>query len=214
MKTTIIPVIHYNNSKQLFKNIETCIKFDLYQVFLIDHDMNNENLINEALNIKDIFPNMWVGINLLGVKTKDALSYPKLNLGINGLWSDQSLTEEEVKSNRTFKGQYFGGLAFKYQPQPLDLEYACKEASKATDVATTSGPGTGKAADIKKIENIRKYLGTHPMAIASGVNYENIKQYNDLNVDYVLVATSIIDIINNEEILSENKVEQLLNSLK
>ena len=207
----IIPVIHYNSTTQLLKNIQTCIKYELNNVFLIDHSMKNDNLINEAIFLKQLHKNMWIGINLLGVPTINAISYPDLNL--DGLWSDQSLTEDEI-NNRTFKGLYFGGLAFKYQPQPLDLEYACKVAIKTTDVATTSGPGTGKPADIKKIENIRKYLGNHPMAIASGVNSENIKEYKNLNIDYVLVASSIIGIINNEEIISEVKLEKLLNSIK
>lgn len=206
----IIPVIHYNNTKQLISNITTCGKFGLDSVFLIDHAMDNDNLLENARDMKLQFPKMWIGVNLLGVKTIDAL---QMNLKIDGLWSDQSLTLEEY-SDRTFGGLYFGGLAFKYQPQPIDLEEACKNAILTTDVATTSGPGTGKSATFYKLKTIRVHLGEHPMAIASGVDYTNIKQYDDLGIDYALVASSIIDYTNGEEIISDFKLDRLLNSLK
>ena len=64
-----------------------------------------------------------------------------------------------------------------------------------------------------KFLELRKNLGEHPMAIASGVDYTNIKQYNDLGIDYALVATSIIDYVNREELISDFKLDRLLNSL-
>lgn len=205
----IIPVIHFNSPNQLVSNVRTCDRFGLDSVFLINHSMDSDLLLDNAKNIKILFPNIWVGVNLLGVKTTDAL---QMDTKLDGLWSDQTLTKSEY-SVRTFSGLYFGGLAFKYQPQPTDLEEACKNAIATTDVATTSGPGTGKSATVYKLQTIRTHLGSHPMAIASGVDYTNIKQYNDLGIDYALVATSIIDYVNREELISDFKLDRLLNSL-
>lgn len=206
----IIPVIHYNNNKQLNTNVRTCLKFGINDVFLIDHACDNDNLIDEAKTLKINYPNLWVGINLLGVQTVDALQYNLEN--IDGLWSDQTISIDDF-SKRTFKGLYFGGLAFKYQPQPTDLEEACANAKLTTDIATTSGPGTGKSATFYKLQIIRNFLNDHPMAIASGVDYSNIKQYSDLGINYALVASSIIDRINGEELISDYKLNQLLTSL-
>ena len=52
----------------------------------------------------------------------------------------------------------FTGLAFKYQPQPSDIETACKEAIDATVIPTTSGAGarTGKEANLSKILLVTK----------------------------------------------------------
>lgn len=205
----IIPVIHYVDDEQLYKNVRTCNLYKLHKIFLIDHGMNNANLLNCALFHKKQNPHLWIGLNLLGEKTIDAINEDLP--GIDGLWSDTALTEEEYNSHRVFKGMYFGGLAFKYQPQPTDLEAASIIATKTTDVATTSGPGTGKAASLVKIQNIRKYLGSHPMAIASGVDSTNVKQYKDLGVDYCLVASSII---NNEEIIQYDLLDNLLEAIK
>ena len=48
------------------------------------------------------------------------------------------------------------------------------------------------------------------MAIASGVNSENISDYKRIGVDYCLVASSIID---NYDYIIEDKLKKLLNSL-
>ena len=63
----------------------------------------------------------------------------------DGLWCDQTLSVNDSKT-RKFRGMLFTGLAFKYQPQPSDIETACKEAIDATVIPTTSGAGTGKEA--------------------------------------------------------------------
>ena len=58
------------------------------------------------------------------------------------------------------------------------------------DVITTSGPGTGQAAEPAKIAAIRAGAGDHPMALASGVTPENVDDYLPW-VDAYLVATGI-----------------------
>ena len=204
----IIPVIHYQSKTQLETNIQLCLDNNISQFFLIDHDLDNYNLINKAFEMKAKY-NVWIGVNLLGVKTKDAISFNDID-GLDGLWCDTTLDLENTKKYRTFKGQYFGSLAFKYQPQPVDLEEASIESSLCTDVSTTSGPGTGKAATNYKISKIREYLKNHQMAIASGVNSENISDYKRIGVDYCLVASSIID---NYDYIIEDKLKKLLNSL-
>ncbi len=209
MKTEIIPVIHKLSDEQVKINIETCLSCGIQKVFLIDHSGSysdvHERLIQNAIDIKSQYQ-IWIGVNLLGKSTGDALS---LDIPIDGLWTDASITALQAKECRKFKGEFFGGLAFKYQPQPTDLETACKEAILATDIATTSGPGTGKAATITKIKQLRSYLGDHPMAIASGVSVDNIESYKGL-VNYLLVASSITS--PGEQII-ESKLKELISKL-
>lgn len=188
MKTEIIPVIHMVNENQVMTNVKTCIECGIEKVFLINHVVSVQDLLKCASRVKKEYPTLWVGVNMLGIPTHIALTNT-LN-GIDGLWCDATIGAIEAKKVRKFEGMFFGGLAFKYQPQPKDLEMACKEASFATDVACTSGVGTGKAADVEKIKKIREYLGSHPMAIASGVSAQNISNYIGI-ADYLLVASSI-----------------------
>lgn len=58
------------------------------------------------------------------------------------------------------------------------------------DAVTTSGPGTGYAADIEKIRRMKQALGNTPLAIASGITPENIVNYLP-HADCFLVATEI-----------------------
>jgi hypothetical protein len=192
MKTEIIPVIHVINYEQVIKNLVTCKSLGIKKVFLISHMSANEQLIVMAKEIKFLMPDMWIGINLLGVPTIDVLTNPELDK-LDAIWADVTITSEMAKK-RTFKGQFFGGLAFKYQRDSHNISQdSCDEAKLSTDVATTSGAGTGMEAEMYKINTIRERLGEHPMAIASGVNTDNISHYKGI-VNYLLVASSITGI--------------------
>jgi len=206
MKTELIPVIHMVNQNQVMTNVKTCVESGVQKIFIINHQTTSNELISCANKVKETYPNLWIGLNMLDVQAKDAILY---EFDFDGLWCDQSIKPDDYKW-RKFKGMLFSGLAFKYQPQPKDLQLACQESILTSDVSTTSGSGTGKAADISKILQIREYLGNHPMAIASGVNQDNIYLYKGV-VDYLLVASSITS---RGEIIYKDKLEELLNKLK
>lgn len=199
--TEIIPVIHMVNQNQVMTNIITCIECGIEKVFLINHAVSINDLIKCALKVYTEHPKLWVGINMLGSTTEDALAS---EITVDGLWCDATISPQRAKEYRNFRGMFFGGLAFKYQPQPSDLKLACEEATLATDVATTSGVGTGRPADVQKIKDIRKFLGDHPMAIASGVSAQNIDNYKGL-ADYLLVASSITS--SSEMIIKDKLIE-------
>ncbi len=206
MKTEIIPVIHMLNEEQVFKNVETCLECGIKKVFIINHNVSVKDLLSCARKVKEKHPTLWVGINILGVHLGHKLSYALPR--IDALWCDETITTEQYYLWKTSDCKLFGGLAFKYQPQPSDLKSACDMAKVSTDVATTSGTGTGTPANLKKIEDIRKYLGEHPMAIASGVSVDNILDYAGI-ADYLLVATSIT-YFQNELIIKEKLSELIL----
>jgi len=197
-KAELIPVIHMTSLEQVFKNVETCIKCGIKKVFLINHVVTAFEVLDAARKVKSKYPDLWVGINLLGLSTSAAMA---LSESVDGLWVDGTISIHDI---REFKGLLFGGLAFKYQKQPKDLQQACLDATFTTDVATTSGPGTGKAASVEKIKDIRYYLGSHPMAIASGISAENADDYSEI-AEYFLVASSITD--SNEMLIEEKLVE-------
>jgi predicted TIM-barrel enzyme len=70
------------------------------------------------------------------------------------------------------------------------LAKAARIASRYIDVVTTSGPGTGQAAALEKIQVMKEALDDFPLAIASGITPENAVQYLPW-ADCVLVATGI-----------------------
>jgi hypothetical protein len=206
VKTELIPVIHMVTKQQVFENVKTCIDCGIKKIFLINHAVSSSELIKCGLDVMSIYPNLWVGINLLGVPTRTCIG---VELTFDGLWCDSSISTKEAAEHRKFNGIFFGGLAFKYQPQPKDLQKACEDAIITTDVATTSGIGTGIPANIEKIKMIRQFLGDHPMAIASGVSAENVDNYKGI-ADYLLVATSITD---RNEMIIKDKLIELKNKL-
>ena len=144
--------------------------------------------------------------NFKSKRNKNSFTIPQ-NVRYNGtkLFVPKFLDGIEMIMERQIKGLVFGGLAFKYQKQPNDIELACKDAIKFTDVACTSGPGTGKAPSIEKIKTLKHYLGDHPLAIASGVSVDNVHLYAEY-VDYLMVASSITD---KNEMINKDKLYQL-----
>jgi len=82
------------------------------------------------------------------------------------------------------------GVAFKYQRPVEDLASAARIAMRYMDVVTTSGPGTGIAAEREKIVAMREATGDFPLAIASGITPDNVGDYLEV-ADCFLVATGI-----------------------
>lgn len=210
----IIPVIHVLTLKQAMESATVCYECGIRKVFIICHVNHNPGfLVAAAAQIKGQYTDMWVGINFLGEDVKTLLQTDSLNEYADALWADDGLTElseielNELKGLCKFKRMFFGGLAFKYQAQPENIEDACKKSALITSVSTTSGSATGSAPTLTKIQNLRKYLGAHPMAIASGVSAYNIKSYRGL-AQYVLVASSITDPFT--EIINKKRLQELI----
>ena len=200
----IVPVIHCVNWNQIKHNLDICSRNGINFVFMINHGQNNpvQNLCSWISRAKTEYPNIKFGVNFLQLTTEDSILMAD-TIGTHAIWTDY---EGTGKTNQPL----FGPVAFKYQKHvPNDkLEEVCKEAIKHMDVVTTSGPATGKPASIEKIKLIRQYIGNHKLAIASGINTENKKMFNEY-VDYMLVASSITD---SNEMISESKLIELLNA--
>jgi predicted TIM-barrel enzyme len=173
-------------------------------VFLINHGIGSRDNLPRWKQLTGIYdhlksrmPGFWMGINCLDLYPEDAF---KCIPDVGGLWADNAGINEdaeeqeipvEVDSSRQDRNiLYFGGVAFKYQRPVLDLTKAAMLATKHMDVVTTSGKGTGWAADIKKIQKMKQAMGDFPLAIASGVTPENVTTYLPV-ADCFLVATGI-----------------------
>jgi uncharacterized protein len=202
MKTEIIPVIHVLNIEQVMKNIHTCGLYGLKKFFLIGHQVDDKEVMDIANFIKSTYPDIWIGINLLSTPIQK-----RIEMGISpidAMWFDETLNDRKTNNHLIF-----GGVDFKYQRKSIDLEEDCKEAMKWCDVICTSGPRTGYPPMLSKIEKMRSYIGTFPLAIASGISSENVGKFSGL-VDYLMVATSITD---SGELINPKKLEELLKNI-
>ena len=172
-------------------------------VFLINHDsmtMGWRELLQVHEQVTASFPGWWVGVNCLDVSPREVISH--VTSAISGVWVDNALIVEEreqqpgaeevlaERQRRGWSGLYFGGVAFKYQVQVEDYARAAQLAARYMDVVTTSGPATGQAAEVDKIAQMKRALGDHPLAIASGITPENVADFMP-HADCFLVATGI-----------------------
>jgi hypothetical protein len=208
----VLPVIHASTLDQVLRNVEVAVKAGADGVFLVNHGGPYLEIMNFRSDIRDRFdPGLWVGLNCLELQPTWVTTYPEAD----GMWSDNAYVDErrdeQPQAQRVldiirqpldipladphvegWRGIYFGGVAFKYQRKvrPDTYGVAARKASAYMDVVTTSGAGTGEAADLEKVRAMREALGTFPLAVASGITPGNVGEFLPY-VDCFLVATGI-----------------------
>lgn len=202
-RKVFLPVIHPVSEQAALQSIETSILAGADGVFLINQGMSTEELLEFIPVIRTQFPDLWMGVNLLGTDPAEVVD-KVAHLPIGGIWSDNSYIDEQsdhqpaaerfrqARRRQGWLGLYFGGVAFKYQrhiPEPF-LAAAAQKATTCVDVITSSGEGTGIPASLEKVRALRSGAGHHPMALASGISPENVADYLPL-VDIFLVASEI-----------------------
>lgn len=202
----VLPVIHAESSEQVFRNAELALRAGVDGIWLINHEIPWEDLLRIHQELRAAQPTAWIGLNFLELTPYEGvvLSSPPYGAGVSGLWSDQAYIQEEAdiknqpaanrflveKRARAWSGLYFGGVAMKGQRKVEDLESAAKVARHFMDVVCTSGRGTGVQTPLEKVQRLYTALEGFPLAIASGVTPENVKEYLPF-VDAFLVATGV-----------------------
>ena len=199
----VTPVIHVADLAQARANVAVAEAAGADGVWLISHRGDNEGLLDIAATVGSEHPELWIGVNSLGLRMGEAvaeIARHRVGERIGGYWSDDAgIVDAEcddaeadagLRKSSGWDGLYVGGVAFKYQRQPRDLAATAQLATRFCDVVCTSGPGTGHAAEVEKLRELRAALGDHPLAIASGVTCENVGDHLGL-IDLFLVATGI-----------------------
>ena len=198
-KHTFLAVIHAEGGEQALRNAIIAQQGGADGIFLINHNIACFQLIEIYHRIRKEIPNLWVGLNCLSLGLR-AINYVPEDTA--GLWVDDAGISEDKdptygarqfaasRKKSRWQSLYFGGVAFKYRKEIVDVAQAARLAVPFVDVITTSGLATGQPADIGKIRAMKGAIGEHPLAIASGITPENVSQYMP-HADCFLVATGI-----------------------
>ncbi len=196
----VLPVVHVASESQALRNAGLAFGGGADGVFLINHAMGSETLLQIHAVVAARYPNGWIGVNCLDLRPQDV--FRQIPGRVDGVWVDNAGIDEksdeqpsaeailDARRESESDGLYFGGVAFKYQRKVEDLTSAALKAAQFMDVVTTSGPGTGQAAHVEKIQVMKQALGAFPLAIASGITADNVEDYLP-HSDCFLVATGI-----------------------
>ena len=221
----LLPVVHPIGREEALAAVHVAVDAGVRGVFLIDQGMIERDVLALVREVRDRHPSLWIGVNLLSREPAEALVRVLDACGtIDGIWSDDGRVYEggaearagsfvTVRQRLNWTGLYFGGVAFKYQREiaPEDLGRAAANAAPYMDVVCTSGPGTGVAADVGKVNSLRAGLGgDHAMALASGVTPENVRRYMP-HVQAFLVGTGVESRLG---VLDPNKIAALLRAMQ
>ncbi|KQU01964.1 hypothetical protein ASG56_20830 [Rhodococcus sp. Leaf7] len=190
----IYPVIHVHEV-DVHREVDIARQHDVAGVFLIDHDRDDARLMAAVAAVTHAHPGFFVGVNVIRRPLAAAIGVLESAFGddlpVDAIWAD-FIDLDAPPAPTHWRGMHFGGVAFKHQPPvPLgDLPSVGAAARDRADVVTTSGEGTGRAADPVRLRALREGLAGRPLALASGVTPDNIVDYRGL-VDHVLVASGI-----------------------
>ncbi len=196
----VLPVIHVEELDQALRNAQIAREAGCDGIFLINHGGSCADLLTIHGAVQAEFPDWWIGVNCLDMSPWQV--FEVIDRRVAGVWVDNAGIDEqaevqemaervaEARAKSGWSGLYFGGVAFKYQRPVTDLARAAILASSYMDVVTTSGPGTGKSAQVDKIRTMKEAIGDFPLAIASGITPQNVNRYLAV-ADCFLVATGI-----------------------
>lgn len=218
----LYPVIHCVGLEQggpghVLANVRVATENNADGVFLIGHRVPAADMVYMYDHVRKSFPDLWIGMNFLdasiNLDPKGLRVLVRQCVGLNALWMDE-MPNGDYNDHKLDVG-IFAGVAFKYINPSQDgdeLAQACEQAIQFCDVATTSGDKTGSPPSVEKLATIRQHIGGQlPLAVASGVNAENIAEMKPY-VDKFLVAPSIIrrdPERGNQEYLVPQKVREL-----
>lgn len=218
----LLPVVHPVGREEALTSIADAVAVGVKGIFLINQGMDSDEVLALVLDVRQLHPSLWIGVNLLGHRPPEMLerALDRCDGRIDGIWADNAWIDEEAKEQPEaqafvdarraldWNGLYFGGVAFKYQRQvPAEsLARAAACASEYMDLVCTSGPGTGMQAEPEKLAALHGGLGPRAgLALASGVTEANVHGFLPY-ADAYLVGTGIESSFG---VLDRAKVERL-----
>lgn len=207
----LLAVIHCQDLGQVIANIEVAKGNGADGVFLIDHRVGTNELLDFFYQSRKKYPDFFMGLNFLHLPEPSAERAIELvrmlelkGTKVDGLWLDDCGYDEnlrpstqEVEKINEWKIQYevdevliFGGVAFKYKEQPTYISLAASQCARYVDVVTTSGDKTGSLPPLQKITSMKTAMANRPLANASGLTSENVGPYSRY-LKFCIVGTAL-----------------------
>ncbi len=199
----LYPVIHNERVAGTLNAVERVISAGADGAFLINHEFNAASLLRRYEAVTAAFPDAFIGLNFLDMRHPfDAYQILVVSgLVPDALWTDwypfdqdcMEYLQELTPRDSTKETKLFAGVSHKaanYTENPEQSALMAQKADPYVDFVTTTGPRTGSPASLEKLTAMRAAINRSKLAVASGVNAENVGSYVPL-VDAVLVATSL-----------------------
>lgn len=219
----VLPVIHHLTIKLSIEQAKIALAAGADGVFLISHGDQDDELDEAHLHIKSQFPDAFIGVNYLSVRSPSRAFSRALKNEYSAVWIDnvgicdgavsvhgaELLAEVSAARLAGDIPQVFGSVAFKYQRETNNPSTDAYIAHRLGYIATTSGARTGLPPEFAKIVAMSQSTGG-TLAVASGLTPENLSLFK-LRVSHALVSTGISK---DEHRLDEHKLHAFIQVAK
>ena len=221
----VLPVLDCYTPSQFMSNIENLYLYykqgKISGAFIVSTNIEYPIFKLVYEEIKNKFPDFWLGVNLIGENIFKILEFIK-EFHPDGMWIDNSylnnkndmgicdLILNQIKKYN-WTGLYFGGFMFKYSNSCNTYDSSLlKLTHQYMDVLTTSGDATGIEIKQEKLDFISDNVKENIcIAVASGITPNNIKNIKS-KCNIFIMRTSIINYLGNIDL---EKLDQLISNL-
>ena len=198
-KPKVWPVIHLGTEAQALENARVAANCGCEGVFVISMDGRDGDVLPVARKIKELFPALLVGINLLG-SLADAALAQSLASGLDATWTDSpgvgggGSSELGARLGETLASKpehlFFASVAFKYQKTESHPGQAAINARALGMIPTTSGEATGMAPSSEKLAGMWAAVKGSALGVASGIGPSNVGELG-VWASHILVSTGV-----------------------
>jgi post-segregation antitoxin (ccd killing protein) len=188
-----IAVIHVKDDQQALQQARIAQLNGAGGIMLIDHGRSYKRLTETYMDVRHHMPDAWIGVNFLDLMFRNSVA--KMPAGCDALWTDYADDDPETAEAIKAAGagtewRHLVGTAFKHQPTKMTVEEETRTRARLYDIVCTSGAATGIPPEIEKLALMRHILGNRTLALASGVDAGNVREFGRF-VDCFMVATGI-----------------------
>src|SRR5262245_23699282 len=92
----LLPVIHPIGHGEAMASVDTAVQAGCRGIFLINQGMDEDEVLALVMTVRARHPNLWVGVNLLGVPPAEVLRRGLAACGgrLDGIWTDNAHIDE------------------------------------------------------------------------------------------------------------------------
>lgn len=172
-----LPVVYAIDETQALRNADIAREAQADGVFLVNHGIGCQQLLQIAAKMADAQPGLFVGVSCLDLSTQNVVRC--LPPGVRGVWANESPTADgagkdadaisEARWASGWDGLLFGTLPSRGLRKDHNSLDGLVAAMSHIDVPTVVGYAKTQPADLLEFRALRRAFGDRPFGIAASI---------------------------------------------
>lgn len=176
-----LPVIYAATEKQVMINVEIAQETGADGVFLINHGIDYQRLLQISEKVAAAYPSLFVGVNCLDLAPEEVIR--RLPEEVKGVWANElppakdreraKLTIHEAQQLTGWNGIFFAAIGRSRVENAGEGMPQVSPIPSYVDVPTMVGHAS-EERDIGFFKKLRRALGAQPLGIAASISSDAV----------------------------------------